>query len=395
MLGLLIGCSGGSSEPAGMVVVVAPDQDDNSGATTDDSDTEKEAVTQSDPANPDGTDANVPEPVPGTSSSDELADDSTAFTLTLEPNEPGTSETDTDTDTGTTDGPTDEPGDIDDNGSTDDGTTGPDTTPYPVGSLAYLLNNQADLSIAFAALQAADLDRAINESSNEFTLFLPTNDAFDALASQSEFELDTHIASGTVSSDVLVDFSGRELEMSNGRRLTLGGESTQSLTIEDAALIRVDIVGDTGTSIAHVIDTVIGEETISNPYPEGSLADALFQRGDMTNALEALQEAGLDVGLDVPRNQWTLFLPDDSAFDDQDNFDVLGHINQNVSFRSDFLEGLVSTSMGMTSGDVFMFGGGGTESLTIGDATIDEPDVQPIPNRGPVVHIIDRILVPQ
>lgn len=114
----------------------------------------------------------------------------------------------------------------------------------------------------------------------------------------------------------------------------------------------------------------------------------------MTIALEALKTEGLDDGLNVPMNQWTLFLPIDSAFHDPSDFNVLGHINQNVSFRSGALEGLVGLPMGMTSGDVFLFGGGGTEPLTIGDATIDEPDVQPIPNRGPVVHIIDRMLVP-
>ncbi len=420
VLGLLIGCSGGSSEPAGELVVVVPGQADVG--------TDANAGTEPNEPNTSGTDTDVGTTGVETDASGNTDDNGTTDdgetgdggatdegTSTDEGTTGGTDAEGTDdggttggtdgegTDDGGTTGGTDGEG-TDDGGTTggtdgegtdDGGTTTGGMTTYPVGSLANQLNNQADLSIAFAVLQAADLDEAINESSNEFTLFLPTNGAFEALASQTEFELDTHIASGIVSSDVLLDFSGRELTMRNDRRLTLGGDSTQSLTIEGAALIRLDIVGNTGPSVVHVVDSVIGEEVISNPYPEGSLAFVLFERGDMTNALEALQAAGLDDGLNVPMNQWTLFLPTDSAFDDQSDFNVLGHINENVMFRSGSLEGLVGTSFGMTSGDVYMFGGGGTELLTIGNATIVEPDVQPIADRGPVVHIIDSILVPE
>jgi len=307
----------------------------------------------------------------------------------------GMTTTDSGVTAGTTDAGTTAGTDTDGGGQ---GTTTSGQTVYEVGSLAYLLQNQADLSSALAALQEANIDEAINFPENIWTIFLPTDEAFEALDSPSDFDLDKHMTSGLpLSIATLAIFDGETLIMNDGGRVAIDGVGTPEdpLTIANARVIRPDITGNTGLTIVHVIDAVIGEDIISNPYPEGSLADVLFQRGDMTNALQALQVAGLDEGLNVPMNQWTLFLPNDSAFDDQIEFNVLGHINENVSFRSDALEGLVGTSMAMTSGDVFVFGGGGTEPLTIGDATIDEPDVQPIANRGPVVHIIDRILVAQ
>jgi len=444
VLGLLISCSSGDGDEPSRLIVVTADDADN-GSSTANANTDTGSVTGSDTGTQSGGAGNdtssagdTNTPTTGTDSTSgnttdtganntDAGTDATAGTVT-----DGTATAGTDTTTGVdttgttddigtttdgtatdgattagdTDGGNDTAGTADDGdtaGTADGGTTaGTDTggtgtttagNNYPSGSLAGRIESEGNLSSALAALQQANLDLSIDDPMNEWTLFLPTDEAIAALASPSDFDLQRHIAIGAVSSATLAALNGRVLNMNNGDAFIVDG-STQDLTIAGAAVIKTDIGGDFSESVLHVIDTVIVEDT-GSPYPAGSLADVLFNDGDMTNVLDALEANGLDLALNDSFNQWTLFLPVDSALDDPADFDVQVHIYTLAAVDSESLTGIVGLPLFMNSGNFFDVGGGGTEPLTIGNVTIVEEDVRGEDNAGPIVHKIDGVLLPE
>lgn len=305
----------------------------------------------------------------------------------------------TTTDAGTTAGSTTDAdttaGTTTDAGTTTGSTTA-GTTSYPVGSLAYLLANQADLSLALVALQEANIDEAINSSINEWTLFLPTNEAIEALDSQADFDLAKHRSAGIFSLADLSGFNGLGLKMDDERALIIDGGGAEAVTVADATVIRGDITGNTGLSTVHVIDTVIGEYT-GPEYPSGSLADKLVNKGDMSIVLNLLKaDKGSDIMLVDPGFEWTLFLPNDLALEGvQDSFVGDNHIYGSAVLKSTNLTGLIGTSIEMFGGNLFEIGGGGTEPLTIGGFNIIDTDLRNDAMEGVVVHIIDGVLVPE
>ena len=283
-----------------------------------------------------------------------------------------------------------------DGGNTGTSTSG--TTSYSVGSLAYQIQNQEDLSSALAALQAADLDEAINFSINEWTLFLPTNEAFAALESQSDFDIQAHMNTSVFTLDDLSSANGLSLTMDDGRALTIEGSVvTQDLTIANATVIRGNITGNTGSTVVHVIDKVIGDST-GPDFPSGSLGADLFERGDLSLVLELLAAEGANELLLIdPRIEQTLFLPIDSALDGAQS-DFLGdnHIHFDAVLTFMDLTGMSGSSIEMIGGDSFEVGGGTANTpLTIGGIEIIESDLRRDDMEGVVVHIIDGVLVPE
>jgi len=313
----------------------------------------------------------------------------------------GGATTTTDTDAGNDSAGTDEGATAGTTG-TDDGTTaGADTDGtvttdpgYPLGSLANQIVSEGNLGSALKALQDANLDLSIDDPMNEWTLFLPTDEAIAALDLPSDFVLRRHIATGAVSSTTLSALNGRMLNMNNGDALIVDGGGTQDLTIAGATVIKSDIQGNLTNSVVHIIDTVIVDDTGNSPYTAGSLADVLFNRGDMTIALDGLQTAGLIEAINDPTKLWTLFLPVDSALDDPADFVSQVHIYTLGANDSEFLTGISGLPLLMSSNDIFAVGGGGTEPLTIGGIEIIEEDVQNEDSEGSFVHIIDGVLVP-
>ena len=297
----------------------------------------------------------------------------------------------TGTDDGTTTG-------TDGTGTITAGTTTAGTTDYPIGSLAYVLNNDSDLSLAFEALQNANLDLAIDDPRNEFTLFLPTNEAIEALTSPSDFDIQRHIASGAVSSATLAALDGRVLNMNDGQALIVEGGGAEPLTIAGAELISVDIFGNSSTTVAHVIDTVIGDST-EPEFPIGSLAAILNDRDedDMSIVLDLLvADNDRELILIDSRLQWTLFLPNDIALEGaEEDFIIDNHIFDIAVYPSTDLAGLSGSEIVMSSGNSFLIEGGTANvPLTIGGVEIVEADVQRDDMEGAIVHIINGVLVP-
>ena len=130
------------------------------------------------------------------------------------------------------------------------------------------------VDIAVADEQFSTLVTALTEaglvetlSGGEYTVFAPTNDAFDALP---EGTLDTlladpegqltdvltyHVVEGTVMAADVVELDGQEVATVNGESVTITVGDDGSVMVNDATVVVTDIVASNG--VIHVIDTVL------------------------------------------------------------------------------------------------------------------------------------------
>jgi len=197
-----------------------------------------------------------------------------------------------------------------------------------------------DFSILAAAVQFAGLDGEL-EGRRQYTVFAPTNDAFEDLLEVLELtaeellteeykELVTqvllyHVAPGNRGSgDVVESDQIRTLQDSfikvkseNGDFFTGNEENGY------AKLIAVDIEASNG--VIHVIDSVMlppsefnpggnGDENGENEKPEDSIVDIASSVDDFSILVEAVVFAGLAEELDGNR-QYTVFAPTNDAFE--------------------------------------------------------------------------------
>jgi uncharacterized surface protein with fasciclin (FAS1) repeats len=135
------------------------------------------------------------------------------------------------------------------------------------------LSNIVDTAVAagsfttlVAALQATDLDHVLADESQVFTVFAPTDDAFNALGAETINQLladpETlsdillyHVVSDTaIDAETAAGLSGTSVTMANGdsAAISLHGKF---LSIENAPVTITDI--ETSNGIIHVIDTVL------------------------------------------------------------------------------------------------------------------------------------------
>ena len=121
-----------------------------------------------------------------------------------------------------------------------------------------------DLSTLVTALEAADLVSTL-EGEGPFTVFAPTNEAFDALpageldrllepANKEELAtiLKNHVVSGEVMSSDLSD--GQQVETLAGETVTVSIDG-DTVKIGDATVSQADVEASNG--VVHIIDTVI------------------------------------------------------------------------------------------------------------------------------------------
>lgn len=124
--------------------------------------------------------------------------------------------------------------------------------------------SQTNLSTLVAAVQAGGLVETL-KSTGPFTVFAPTNDAFNALPAgtlesllkpenkqQLVDILTYHVVSGKVMSTDLKD--GMKAKTVQGAEVTIG-VTKNGVTVNDAKVITADVVASNG--VVHVIDKVL------------------------------------------------------------------------------------------------------------------------------------------
>lgn len=160
------------------------------------------------------------------------------------------------------------------------------------------------------ALQAADLAETL-QGEGPFTVFAPTDDAFEALPDGTvEALLDDiptlrdillyHVVEGQVSSSAVGDLSSADTLL--GQPVVVSAQD--GVQINNAEVIVADVQASNG--VIHAVDSVLMP-------PENDIVDTAVEEGSFETLVTAVQEAGLVETLkgDGP---FTVFAPTDEAF---------------------------------------------------------------------------------
>ena len=174
-----------------------------------------------------------------------------------------------------------------------------------------------------AALQATNLDATLADASQNFTVFAPTDSAFEMIGTPLlNALLDNpdmlrqillqHVVPGEVNAVTAFTLNGNNAETASGAMIPIAiNQDTDRLTFGGANIVITDI--QTTNGIIHVIDTVVVAEA-PLPTPPNHIFNVAFDNGNFTTLIAALEATGLDSVLADESAQFTVFAPTDTAF---------------------------------------------------------------------------------
>lgn len=262
-----------------------------------------------------------------------------------------------------------------------------------------------------AALQAAGLDGTLDDENAEFTVFAPTDDAFnllgqdaiDSLLADTETLTDIltyHVLSGEVDASHAITLAGSTVEMVNGDSIGLSLDN-EDLLINTSTVIIADVEADNG--IIHVIDAVLIPPA-EKGEPSMDIVETAVADGNFTTLVATLQATGLDAALSDDSVNYTVFAPTDAAFAMIDpatidillaNTDVLSSILlQHVvdaevnSVTAYTLNGASAATLSGANIPVLI--NSETDTLTFGGATIIAKDIY---TSNGIIHVIDTVVI--
>ncbi|MGI9586380.1 MAG: fasciclin domain-containing protein, partial [Acidimicrobiia bacterium] len=279
-----------------------------------------------------------------------------------------------------------------------------------------------DFNLLVAAVGAAGLGDALSAPNGPYTVFAPTDKAFEALPEETlDYLLDPanveelqrvltyHVAEGVVPESTVATLDGKYAQ-------TLGSElvwvdivdgkvrlNNTSVDGSDAEVLVTDI--KTSNGIIHVIDAVL--------VPQDIVATAAGLE-DFSTLVYAIGEAGLGTALSAPNGPYTVFAPTNTAFDavDEDLLDaVLGdpeglltdvltyHVLGDVYLSGDVAGWVGGDSPATLQGSTIAVGEGfvlnpGMNDLGINNAHIVLDGGIDIKTSNGVIHVIDAVIAP-
>jgi len=190
------------------------------------------------------------------------------------------------------------------------------TTSNPAGAdtIPGLASKTASLSTLVTALKAADLVDTLS-GKGPFTVFAPTNDAFDAIPKATLTYL---LANKTALTQVLTYHvvSGKVLssDLKNGEKvMTLEGNNVTvkldggGVMINDAKVKTADVMASNG--VVHIIDKVLLPPGFAPP----TIPDLAIATPDLSTLVAALKAADLVTTLSG-EGPFTVFAPTNEAF---------------------------------------------------------------------------------
>jgi len=261
-----------------------------------------------------------------------------------------------------------------------------------------------------AAVDAAGLDATLT-GDGTFTIFAPTNDAFDALPAGTVDKLlqpewihhltDVLLYHGLGSVVMSTDLTdGLSAETLNGESITINLDpavittvsNTTSNILVDAGL--VDIAADNG--VIHAVDAVLLPTSATSSIVDLAVADPVF-----STLVAAVTAADL-VGALSGDGPFTLFAPTNDAFDalPEGTLDSL-LLPENKNALADILtyhvvEGIVHSSAITSDVNVTALNGDDimvttTDGVKVNGANVIATDV--LANNG-IIHVIDAVILP-
>lgn len=266
-----------------------------------------------------------------------------------------------------------------------------------------------DFSILVAALTEADLVEAL-QGDGPFTVFAPTNAAFEALLTELDITaaqllaqpdlskvLLYHVISGAaVMSGDLTE--GQTAETMNGEDITVS--LVGGVFINDSEVIDADIEATNG--VIHVIDKVLVPSDFELVDIPETVVDIALSSDDFSILVSALTEAGL-VSTLQGEGPFTVFAPTNAAFaalleqleitaeellahPDLSKV-LLYHVVSGRVLSTDLTDGMEATTLNDGEKVTVTLG----EGVLINDSAVTTADIEAL---NGVVHVIDEVLVP-
>lgn len=297
--------------------------------------------------------------------------------------------------------------------SSDDDNNAPVTVdPQPAVSVFDAAQDSGEFTTLVAALEATGLDETLDDLTNSYTVFAPTDDAFALLGEETINNLladpDTlssiltyHVISGRVDAQAAIGLAGSTVETVNGQSiaLSLNGES---LLVNTSTVTMTDIKTDNG--IIHVIDAVLTPKTVSETPPTNNIVETAQQAGDFSTLLAALDAAGLTSALADTSKEFTVFAPTDAAFEAIGS-GFLNSLLANPTVLADVLkqhvlvgsvDSVTAMSLNGQSAETLLGNtlpiaiNADTNMLSFGGANIIVKDIM---TSNGVIHVIDSVIV--
>lgn len=285
----------------------------------------------------------------------------------------------------------------------------------PTSNIVELAQATTELSdLVDALVKYPDLVTLLS-GDGTFTVFAPTNTAFDGLLAaigQTSIDdipedvlrnvLEYHVfATAAVEASAVVT---GPITMANGEDADLVSD-TSGVTVQGAQVILANVLGTNG--IVHVIDSVIVPPSIL-PIVGTIVAPAYFNN-DFTTLIAAVQAADPSILTLLLSNGTngeglTLFAPTNDAFTAAGITDlsavadivdgVLAYHVVEGTVMSDMLpdSGIASEPVPTLGGTIYITNKGGDSGIFINGTT--EVVAPNIPSSNGVVHVIDRTLIP-
>ncbi|MFS4483011.1 fasciclin domain-containing protein [Hyunsoonleella sp. 2307UL5-6] len=285
-----------------------------------------------------------------------------------------------------------------------------DIQPFvPTNSIVEIAQSSSDLTTLVDALtKYPDLVDALSNDGT-FTVFAPTNSAFDNLLvaiGQEDIDdvpenvlrevLEFHVHANAAIPAELV--SPGPLDMFSGETATITADNT-GVFIEGAQIIAVNAAATNG--IVHIISDVMVPPSIA-PIVGTIVAPAYFNN-NFTTLIAAVENANTGVlsvllGNGPSGNGITLFAPTNAAFEAAGVTDVNGadavltyHVVDGTVNAADLPSTNGSAAAITTLGGDFFLTNAGNGVVINGTTTVTDVDIA---GSNGVVHIIDRVLLP-
>ena len=289
--------------------------------------------------------------------------------------------------------------------------------PTPPLSIVDVALGAPEFTTLVAALQAADLVETLADLEAEYTVFAPTNAAFDNLPEGKLEELladpETlanillyHVLEGTVLADAAIpvaDSMVNTIDMANKSKAALSYVGTD-LFINGALISKADTMAANG--VIHTIDNVILPLATSAEAPTMNIAEIAVGMPDTFSTLvTALTAADLVGTLSNEEATFTVFAPTNDAFDKIDA-DILTALLADTDALKNVLLTHVVGEASLSSVDAYSQNGKSlstasgemvdvsvdaeTGMLMIGDAKVIITDVQAT---NGTIHVIDTVIM--
>ena len=290
-----------------------------------------------------------------------------------------------------------------------------DDTTTDVGNIVEVADANGSFTTLVAALEASGLDAVLSDETRDFTVFAPTDAAFEALLADLGISAADLLASPLLS-DVLLYHVVPDAEIDSTQAVAAAGTTLTTANTDDIGIAlqgsdlfinasRVETPDvDASNGVIHVIDAVL-VPTEDDPA-SGTITDVAVANGNFTTLVAALQTAGLDTVLADASGKFTVFAPTDAAFNALladlgiSAGDLLASPELSDILLYHVITGVEVNAAAATAiaGNTVVMGNNDEMALSLTDAElfanlsgISSPDVDA--SNG-IIHVIDTVLLP-